>query len=203
MYYLKSLIPTTWRSRIVATLLVATSICFTTRAQQAPTTIRLQSEDLQRGLNGHQHNFYFLPPGVTGENYLSAGFFGQKLRPFLGTNVESLSNLDRYKQQKTAFLVDRLVAVGSFGVYGSQIFSGTERQYFNGTQRVAAGVFVTSVLATIFINRNTNSYLQRAVGSYNAAPGHGAWWPRLRPSGLEIGQAPTGAALLGLRWAVR
>ena len=42
-----------------------------------------------------------------------------------------------------------------------------------------------------------------AVGAFNATGSTGAVWPRLRPSGLAVGQAPTGQPLLGLRWAVR
>ena len=176
------------------------------RAQEAPSTIRLLPEDAQRGLNGHQQNFYYLPPGVVGENYVNAGFFGQKLRPLLAGNEEALDQLDLYKRQKTHFLIDRIVAVASFGVYGQQILAHGERRYFDGaTQQVAIGVFAVSILSTIFINRNTNSYFQRAVGAYNGTnhSGHGAVWPRLRPDGLEIGQARSGQPMLGLRWAVR
>jgi len=176
------------------------------RAQEAPSTIRLLPEDAQRGLNGHQHNFYFLPPGVVGENYVNAGFFGQKLRPLLAGNQEALDQLDIYKRQKTHFLIDRLIAVGSFGVYGQQIFAHGDRRYFDGaTQQVAISVFAASILATLFINRKTNSYFQRAVGAYNGTnhSGHGAIWPRLRPAGIEIGQVRTGQPTLGLRWALR
>ncbi|GAB3724154.1 hypothetical protein GCM10027594_05260 [Hymenobacter agri] len=178
-------------------------------AQQATgdvSTIRLLPEDAQRGLNGHQQNFYFLPPGATGENYVNAGFFGQRLRPLLAGNEEALDQLDYYKRQKTQFLIDRIVAVGSFGLYGQQIFAHGERQYFNGaTQQIAAGVFVASLVATLFINRNTNSYFLRAVGAYNGTnhTGHGAVWPRLKPAGLDVGQLRTGQPTLGLRWAVR
>lgn len=176
------------------------------RAQEAPSTIRLLPEDAQRGLNGHQHNFYFLPSGVVGESYVNAGFFGQKLRPLLAGNQEALDQLDLYKHQKTQFLIDRIVAVGSFGVYGQQIFAHGDRRYFDGaTQQVAAGVFVVSILSTLFINRNTNSYFQRAVGAYNGTnhSSHGAVWPRLRPDGIEVGQVRSGQPTLGLRWTLR
>lgn len=179
---------------------------FAQQAAEIPPTIRLLPEDAQRGLNGHQQNFYFLPPGVGGENYVNAGFFGQKLRPLLAGNQEALDQLDLYKSQKTQFLIDRLVAVGSFGVYGQQIFAHGDRRYFDGaTQQVALGVFATCVLATLFVNRNTNSYFQRAVGAYNGTShmGHGAVWPRLRPEGLQVGQARSGQPTLGLRWVVR
>ncbi|GAA4046199.1 hypothetical protein GCM10022409_35350 [Hymenobacter glaciei] len=176
------------------------------QANEDTSTIRLLPEDAQRGLNGHQQNFYFLPPGVTGENYVNAGFFGQKLRPLLVGNQDALDQLDLYKHKKTQFLVDRIVAVASFGVYGQQIFAHGDRRYFDGaTQQVALGVFAASVLSTLFINRNTNSYFQRAVGAYNGTNhrGHGSLWPRLRPDGIEVGQVRTGQPTLGLRWAVR
>ena len=194
--------------RLAATVSIALLPAVSAVAQQAPeapSTIRLLPEDAQRGLNGHQHNFYFLPPGATGENYENAGFFGQKLRPYLAGDADAVAQLDLYKRQKTQFLIDRIIAVGSFGVYGQQIFAHGDRQYFNGTQQVAGGIFVASLLATLFINRNTNSYLQRAVGSYNGSNhmGHSAVWPRLRPSGFDLGQAATGQPTLGLRWAVR
>lgn len=195
--------------RLRTTIATAALFCgalLSAQAQEAPSTIRLLPEDAQRGLNGHQQNFYFLPPGATGENYVNAGFFGQKLRPLLAGNEEALDQLDLYKRQKTQFLIDRIVAVGAFGVYGQQIFAHGERQYFNGaTQQAAAGVFVASLVATLFINRNTNSYFQRAVGAYNGTnhAGHGAVWPRLRPTGFDLGQTATGQPTLGLRWAVR
>jgi hypothetical protein len=174
------------------------------RAQEAPSTIRLQAEDLQRRNNGPQLNFYFLPPGVEGEKYQSAGFFGQKLRPYLAGNEEALNNLNRYRRQKTLFLIDRLVAVGAVGLYGQQVLSGPgDQQYFNNTQKVAIGVFATSVLATVFINRNTNQHMQRAVSAYNAADVRGALWPRLRPSAIGLGQAATGQPLVALRWSLR
>lgn len=197
--------PASLRLRLcgVATLALSIGLAVPALAQQAPTTIRLLPEDAQRGLNGHQHNFYFLPPGVDGEKYVNAGFFGQHLRPYLGDNVDALANLNLYKRQKTTFLIDRIIAVGAFGVYGQQIFSEGEAVYFNNTQKVAVGMFVTSMLATIFINERTNSYMQRVVGSFNGMPGRGALWPRLRPTGVGIGQAPTGQAQLSLRWAVR
>ena len=175
-------------------------------AQTAPATIRLQPEDAVRGRYGHQHNFYFLPPGVGGENYRSAGFFGQRLRPYLGTNAIALQSLDAYRRQKTLFLVDRLVAVGALGAYGIQVFAENgKEQYFNAGQQVAASVFVASLLATLVINRHTNEHLQQAVTAYNAGlPGtHGAWWRQLPPSSVGLRPAATGQPLLVLNWALR
>lgn len=177
------------------------------RAQQAaPTTIRLQPEDLARGLNGAQHNFYFLPPGATGENYLSAGFFGQKLRPYLAGNSAALTHLADYRRQKTQFLVDRLVLVGAVAVYGQQVLSDDKQQYFNSAQQVAIGVAAASLVATIFINRNTNRYLQQAVEAYNEDAGagrHGGLWQRARPSNLGVQCTPAGQPLLALSWSLR
>ncbi|MDO7850021.1 hypothetical protein [Hymenobacter convexus] len=203
MHKLNGLTAAPWGLRgTVATALILTALT-SAQAQQAPATIRLHPDDVTRGLNGPQHNFDFLPPGVGGDQYQSAGFFGQKLRPYLAGHPEALAYLDQYRRQKTAFLIDRVVAVGSFGLWGQQILIGDERQYFNNTQKVALGIFATSILATVFINRNTNTYMKRAVESYNGSPAHGSVWPRLRPTTMGVGLAPTGQPVLGLRWAVR
>ena len=153
-------------------------------AQGAPTTIRLLPEDAERGQYGHQHNFYFLPPGKTGEDYQNAGFFGGRLRPYIAKNAEAVRELDNYKRQKTIYLADKVVLVGAVGLYASQVFKGNENQYFNSTQQVAAGLAVASLLGTIFINRRTNEYFKQAVDTYNTGtPGvHGTLWPRLRPA---------------------
>lgn len=175
-------------------------------AQTAPATIRLQPNDAARGLSGHQHNFYFLPPGKTGENYQNAGFFGQKLRPYLGTNPEALANLNDYRRQKTLFLADRLVAVGALGLYGSQVFAKDGgQQYFNGAQQVAAGLFVASLLATIPINRHTNEHLQQAVAAYNGGlkGAHGTGWQRWSPSTAGLRLGPQRTPLLALGWSLR
>ena len=193
-----------WRLRGLATLALTTSLLVPALAQQAPSGIRLLPEDAERGLNGPQHNFDFLAPGAKEGDYQTAGFFGQKLRPYLASNPEALDLLNDYRRQKTLYLIDRLVAVGAFGLYGQQILAhGNERQYFNGNQQAAIGVFAVSVLATAFINRNTNSHLLRAVKTYNGELAQGGWWPRLRPTTVGLGATPTGQPLLALRWAVR
>lgn len=203
MHKLNQLAASPWRLRGVATLVLSGSFLGAALAQTAPTTVRLEPNDAERGLNGPQHNFDFLAPGKGGDQYQTAGFFGQKLRPYLAGNEEALNHLNDYRRQKTLYLVDRLLAVGSFGVYGQQIFANGERQYFNNTQKAAIGVFATSVLATVFINRNTNKHLQRAVTAYNADVAHSRGWPRLRPSSIGLGAAPTGQPLLAVRWALR
>lgn len=203
MHKLNQLATAQWWLRGAATVVLSGSLFGSALAQTAPATIRLDPNDAERGLNGPQHNFDFLAPGQSGNNYQTAGFFGQKLRPFLAGNEEALGHLNDYRRQKTLFLVDRLLAVGSFGVYGQQIFAHGERQYFNNTQKAAIGVFATSVLATVFINRNTNKHLQRAVTAYNAEVAHTSVWPRLRPASIGLGAAPTGQPVLAVRWLVR
>ncbi|GAA4356692.1 hypothetical protein GCM10023185_20730 [Hymenobacter saemangeumensis] len=191
-------------TRKAAALLFFLSLGGSAAAQQAPATIRLSAEDAQRGHNGHQHNFYFLPPGVTGDNYQNAGFFGQKLRPYLAGNQDALNHLGDYKRQKTLFLANRILAVGAVAVYGQQVFAaGKFPQYFGDAQKVAAGVFAASLISTVFINRSTNEHLQRAVQSYNAGKGQGALWHRLQPSAVGFGSTATGQPLLALRWNLR
>jgi hypothetical protein len=193
----------TWQLRGAATTLLFISLLSPAFSQKAPTTIRLLPEDAERGLHGPQHNFDFLAPGVEGNNYQSAGFFGQKMRPYLASNPQALAHLNQYRRQKTLFLIDRIVAVGAFGVYGQQILARDERQYFNPTQRVAIGVFAASLLATVFINANTNTYMKQAVESYNAGLAHNTVWPRLHPSAVGFAVAPAGQPLLALRWDLR
>jgi len=169
----------------------------------APTTIRLQPEDLERGQYGHQHNFFFLPPGKTGEeSYLSAGFFGQKLRPYLGTNQQALAELDKYKRQKSLYLADRILLVGSVLGYGAQVYNGGDVHYATPGQLVAGGLLVTSLVATLFINRHTNEYLKQAVDSYNTdlpAARHGSL-RQLRPATYGLATTPQGQPVLALGW---
>lgn len=178
------------------------------RAQEAaPATIRLQPEDLERGLNGQQRNFYFLPPGASGEQYQNAGFFGQKLRPYLAGNPEAVDNLNDYRRQKTLFLLERVVFVSAVALYGQQVLAAdNKQQYFNSTQQVAIGVVATSLVANIFINRNTNRHLQHAVDAYNAdvdGKGRGSLWHRARPANLALNCTRTGRPLFTLRWCLR
>ncbi len=169
--------------------------------QAAPATIRLLPEDQERGLYGHQQNFYFLPPGKTGEDYQNAGFFGGKLRPYLASNASALGELNNYKRQKTLYLVDKVLLVGAAGLYGSQVFSHGDPVYFNGAQQAAAGIAVVSLLATLFINRHTNEYLKQAVDNYNTGlpAGHGTLWLKLRPASVGVA-ALNGRPALALRW---
>jgi len=204
MHKINLLASSQWRLRGLATMAFTTSLMVPALAQQAPSGIRLLPEDAQRGLNGPQHNFDFLAPGAKEGEYQTAGFFGQNLRPYLAGNPEALDLLNNYRRQKTLYLVDRLVAVGAFGFYGQQILAhGNERQYFNTNQQAAIGVFAVSVLATAFINRNTNSHLLRAVKTYNGNLAQDGLWPRLRPTAVGLGATLTGQPLLALRWVVR
>lgn len=175
------------------------------QAQQVPalSTVRLAPDDLARGRQGVQQNFFFLPPGKTGENYQSAGFFGQKLRPYINSNPEAVADLNNYRRQKTLYLIDKVFLFGSVAVYASQVFSHGDPVYFNNTQQVAAGVAVVSILATAFINRRTNEYLKQAVDTYNSGPAagrKGALWPRLRPAGVGLASTPQGKPVMALHW---
>ena len=190
-----------WQLRSTAFLALVFGLLAPARAQQAPTTVRLLPEDAVRGLNGPQHNFDFLAPGQADRRYQTAGFFGQKLRPYLVDNSPALAHLNDYRRQKTFFLADRLLAIGAFGLYGQQILGNGEREYFNSTQQVAIGVFAASVLATVFINRNTNRHFIKAVEAYNAGLAHRG--TRLRPAVVGLGLAPAGQPVLALRWALR
>lgn len=203
MHEINQLRPTNWQLRGAATIILSASLLAPALAQQAPGSIRLLAEDESRSLGGPQHNFDFLAPGSSGDNYQTAGFFGQKLRPYLAGNPEALAHLDEYRRQKTFFLIDRLVAVGSFSLYGQQILAHGDRVYFNSTQQLAIGVFATSLLATVFINRNTNSHLQRAVRTFNHDVAHTGRWQRWQPAAIGVVAAPTGQPLLALRWALR
>ena len=194
---------TKWWLRNVTIILLSVNLLSPVLAQHTPSSIQLLPEDAERGLNGPQHNFDFLAPGTSGNNYKSAGFFGQDLRPYLAGNPEALAHLNDYRRQKTLFLIDRLVAVGTFGLYGQQILGNGERQYFNTTQRAAISLFAASVLVTTFINRNTNSHLKRAVIAHNTSIAHHSPWPRLRPTAMGLAASPTGQPLLALRWALR
>jgi len=174
-------------------------------AQQQPNpmgqSIRLSPEDKDRGLNGPQNNFYFATD--TSTNYRNAGYFGQKMRPYLADNPEALDFLDDYRRQKSLLLAERLVFVGSVALYGQQVLAGDERQYFNNTQKVAAGVAVFSLLANVLISRNTNTYLLRAVETHNSmlpAARRGALWQRYRPTMVGMSATPTGKPLLALSW---
>lgn len=177
------------------------------RAQQVPSVIQLSPEDKERGGNGMQKNFFFTTGlGTTEKEYQNAGFFGQKLRPYLTGNQEALDNLNRYRRQKWLFLAERFTFVGALGLYGEQVLAkDSEQQYFNNTQKVAAGVAVFSLLSNVLITRNTNSHFQRAVEAYNAGmpAAHTGMLQRLQPSSVGLAAAPTGRPMLALTWNLR
>jgi hypothetical protein len=192
------------------TLIVVALICNSLSAQlawaqqAAPATIRLSPEDLERGRYGSQSRFFFLPPGKKGEDdYQSAGFFGQKLRPYISSSPTAVAELNNYSRQKTLYLIDKGLLVGSVIVYASQVFREDEAQYFTTTQQVAAGAAVVSLVATLFINRHTNEYFKQAVDNYNSdlpAGRRGTLWPRLRPNGLGVATITQGTPVLALWW---
>lgn len=204
---LSALLTPSRRRRATAFLLPAVVGIAPALAQQPaakPTNspeIRLSPEDLDRGLNGVQKNFWFR----TDENgeYQNAGFFGQRLRPYL-TDQEALASLDRYRRQRWLHLGERTVFVGAVGVYAQQVLSGDKQQYFNNVQKAAIGVAVVSLISNTFITRHTNQHLMRAVEAQNAT------LPAARRMGLErmkpdlLGlTAPTGRPQLLVGWTLR
>lgn len=179
------------------------------QAQQATATagpIYLSAEDQQRGLNGVQKNFYFArTQNPTEADYRNAGFFGQRLRPYLAGEPDALAALNRYRRQKTLFLAERVVFVGAVGLYGQQVLSAPDRQqYFNNTQKVAIGVAAVSLLSNIFISRNTNTHFQRAVEAHNAGrtAGGTSLLQQLRPHTVGLAASATGRPMLALGWSL-
>jgi hypothetical protein len=203
------MIPTFARLRHLALLLPLVILTLTARAQQVPNTIiRLSPEDQTRGLNGVQKNFFFSTGLGTSkeDDYKSAGFFGQRLRPYLAGNQEALTELNNYRRQKWMFLAERLTFVGAVGLYGQQVLAKTEvQQYHNNTQKVAAGIAAASLLSNIFISRHTNEHFQRAVEAHNAgmpAARTGAL-QTLRPSTVGLTASQWGQPLVALSWNLR
>ena len=176
---------------------------------QASSVIRLSPEDRERGLNGAQKNFYFTTKeNPTDDDYVNAGYFGQRLRPYLAGNQQALDDLNRYRRQKWMFLAERLTFVGALATYGAQTLSGNgdKPRYFRDPQKVTLGIAAVSLLSNVFITRYTNQHFQRAVEAHNAdkAPVHGVGLlRRLAPSGIGLAAAPTGQPRLALRWQLR
>ncbi|MDF7813077.1 hypothetical protein [Hymenobacter sp. YC55] len=179
------------------------------RAQQGFTTIKLSPEDENRGLNGVQKNFYFTTKdSPSDDDYQNAGYFGQRLRPYLAGNNEALENLNLYRRQKWLFLAERAVFMGSVATYGAQVLRGDgEQRYFDNRQKVVIGVAAVSLLSNIFITRHTNEHFERAVNAHNAgqpaAHRTGSLLQRLAPNGIGVAAAPTGQPQLALRWQIR
>ncbi|OUJ75163.1 hypothetical protein [Hymenobacter crusticola] len=164
--------------------------------------ITLSSEDKVRGLNGPQANFYFALDDSN--DYQNAGFFGQRLRPYLAGNTEALNYLNDYRRQKTLLIGERLVFVGAVAAYGQQVLAGDQQVYFNTKQQVIIGVAAASLLANVFISRNTNRYFQRAVEEYNSGlpTSYHNMLRRLAPTAVGL-TAPTGQPQLAIRWSLR
>ena len=164
--------------------------------------ITLSPEDKNRGLNGGQSNFYFSLDNSN--DYQNAGFFGQRLRPYLAGNAEALDYLNSYRRQKTLLIGERLVFVGSIAFYGQQVLAGDKQTYFNDKQKVAVGVAAASLLANVFISRNTNHHFQRAVEEYNSElpTSYHNLLRRLSPTSVGL-MAPTGHPQLAMSWSLR
>ncbi|WP_157530360.1 hypothetical protein [Hymenobacter norwichensis] len=205
-----SVLPTmfTHRSLLVSFSVLGLLSIHSLQAQQTVTSINLSPEDQNRGLNGVQKNFYFATKqDPTDNDYQNAGFFGQKLRPYLKDNTEALENLNQYRRQKWLFLGERLVFVGGVATYGAQVLSGDgDRHYFSNAQKVTLGIIGASLLSNVFITRHTNEHFEQAVNAYNAgqpaAHRTGSIFQRLAPSAVGVA-APTGQPQLAFRWQIR
>ena len=93
--------------------------------------------------------------------------------------------------------------MGSLATYGIKVFEKNKfPQYDSQPQLVAGGAFVASLLATIFINRNTNHHFQRAVEPTMPAKARVACGRGLRPSDVGLG-AVQGQPTLALSWNLR
>jgi hypothetical protein len=181
-------------------LLLGTAHAQTAKPSGQP--ISLSPEDKERGLNGEQSNFYFAVGDK--EDYQNAGFFGQRIRPYLAGNQEALDFLNDYRRQKALLLGERTVFLGSVLLYGQQVLAGDKQVYFNNKQKVLVGVAAVSLLANVFISRNTNQHIQRAVAEYNSGlPSAYRSNPlrRLSPSAIGL-MAPTGLPQLAMRWSL-
>jgi hypothetical protein len=164
--------------------------------------ISLSAEDKARGLNGSQSNFYFTLDGS--DDYQNAGFFGQRIKPYLADNSDALSYLNDYRRQKALLIGERLIFVSSVAFYGQQVLAGDKQVYFTSKQQVAIGVAAASLLANVFISRNTNRYFQRAVEEYNSGlpTSYHNLLRRLSPTAVGL-VAPTGQPQLAIRWSLR
>ncbi|WP_324675580.1 hypothetical protein [Hymenobacter sp. GOD-10R] len=164
--------------------------------------VSISAEDKTRGLNGPQSNFYFSLDGS--EDYQNAGFFGQRIRPYLAYNSEALSYLNDYRRQKTLLIGERLIFVSAVAFYGQQVLAGDKQVYLTTKQQVAIGVAAASLLANVFISRNTSHYFQRAVEEYNSdlPTSYHNLLRRLSPTAVGV-VAPTGQPQLAIRWSLR
>ncbi|GAA3949090.1 hypothetical protein GCM10022406_33610 [Hymenobacter algoricola] len=178
------------------------------QAQQAPVgpLIRLSPEDEDRRESGPQKNFYFATGDKSTARYQSAGFFGQRLRPYLAGNAAALSSLNAYRRQKWLLLTERLVFVSAVSLYSQQVLAKpSEQQYFNSTQKVAVGVAAFSLLSNVLISYHTNGHFQRAVGEYNAglSSARVGMVQRLTPSAVGLTAGASGRPQLALSWSLR
>lgn len=171
-------------------------------AQQQAGSLRLSPEDKDRGLNGPQKNFYFAVD--ESKDYQNAGFFGQKLRPYVAGNADAVQSLNRYRRQKWLYLGERLVFLSSLSLYSQQVLAKDEKQYFNTVQKGAMGVAALSLLANVLISRNTNEHFKNAIEAYNNGQpaAHASLWQRAAPSAVGFTAVGTKPAL-ALSWSLR
>jgi hypothetical protein len=124
--------------------------------------ITLLLQEGQHGLGGGQHTFFYT---LGGSHEKNAGFWGQRIRKDLAVSPQALVHLNKYRNAKTGFLLNRLIFYGSFIAYGFEISRGDG--YFNDRQKVYSGITLASSGVRLLMNRHTNRHMQRAVEEYN------------------------------------
>ncbi|TYZ13344.1 hypothetical protein FY528_02735 [Hymenobacter lutimineralis] len=193
---------TTHTSRFLTALFLLLALSVSGVWAQSGTPLQLSPEDQDREYNGPQKNFFFQVEGE--KEYRDAGFFGQRLRPYLAGNAQAEEHLNNYRRQKWLYLGERAVLLGAIGVYGQQVLAKDEQQYFNDTQKGAIGVAAVSLLANILINRNTNWHFRRALEAHNAnlPSAHAQSWQQVLPTNVGVA-ALGGRPQLVLRWSLQ
>ena len=151
-----------------------------------PRWIDLDATDWPRGTHGWQTNFtYYVGLDPAPHN---AGFFGQRLRRDLtamgGLAPDVTLALNRYRRQKSLFLVERFLFVGTLMVSGADLIN-VNHSLFPRSEAAFVGLAFASLVSNFWISRHSNAHLQRAVMDYQGSliPQKSAGWaPHLRPA---------------------
>ncbi len=128
--------------------------------------IRLSPQDEARGNGGPNRNYYYYLGANQQEK--NAGFFGQKLRKDLSPSPDAIKELNKFRNYKIAYVAERLVFISAIALYANEVLSGDGYSYFNNRQKVYAGLALGSLLVNVYVVRNTDQHMQRAIKEYNA-----------------------------------
>ncbi|MFC5268994.1 hypothetical protein [Adhaeribacter terreus] len=145
------------------------------------------AEDVQRGNGGPTRNFYYYLGADQRER--NAGFFGQHIRKDVAASPEALKELDKYRNYKIGYLVERTVFVSSVILYANEVLQDEGYVYFNDRQKVYLGIAAGSLLVNVLILRNTNQHMLRAIDEYNAFATikNNSSFHKFKPSGFGFG----------------